>query len=120
MNKEKLYSPLTGQNHPGAVRSEDDDKAREIVLSVIREAEGVTLEELKGRSRVRLVVFCRFIAAKELYSRTNMTMIDIADLMERDIKSIRYYLFRYDEDFRYFSNFRQMAEKMRLILDAKA
>lgn len=95
------------------------EKMRDRVLHVINEVAGVTLCELKGRSRIRKIVFCRFIAAKELYSRTKMTMIDIAGLMERDIKSIHYYIARYDEDYKSFANFRLMADRIGGLVDGE-
>lgn len=87
------------------------------VLRSIREVAGVSLEDLKGRSRKRDVVFCRFVAAKELYGRTTMSMTDISELMNRDIKSISYYLTRYNEDYKSFAKFRKLADKVREQVD---
>lgn len=95
------------------------EKMRDRVLYAIQEVTGVTFGELKGKSRIRKIVFCRFIAAKELYSRTKMTMVDIAELMERDLKSIPYYLTRYQEDYKSFANFRQMADRIGDLIDGE-
>lgn len=95
------------------------EKTRESVISAIQEAAGVTLECMNGKSRTRMVVFCRFIAAKELYSRTTMTMIDIAELIGRDTKSIHYYITRYNDDYKSFAKFRRLADKIGGLVDAK-
>lgn len=93
------------------------EKTRERVLSAIQEAAGVTLEELKGKSRTRMVVFCRFIAAKELYSRTCMSMSDIAELLGRDVKSVRYYMGMYEVNSRNFREFRELAGRIAGLLE---
>ena len=97
-------------------RMNDEEKRRK-VLDAVQKGGGVTMEQLRGKSRWRDIVFCRFIAAKELYSRTCMSMSDIAELLGRDVKSVRYYMGMYEVNSRNFREFRELAGRIAGLLD---
>lgn len=100
-------------------RMNDEEKRRK-VLDAVQKGGGVTMEQLRGKSRWRDIVFCRFIAAKELNSRTCMSMSDIAELLGRDVKSVPYYLQRYNEDYCSTRYFRELADRIGGLIDGEA
>lgn len=100
-------------------RMNDEEKRRK-VLDAVQKGGGMTMEQLRGKSRWRDIVFCRFIAAKELYSRTCMSMSDIAELLGRDVKSVPYYLQRYNEDYGSTRYFRELADRIGGLIDGEA
>lgn len=108
-----------GRSGPFGVRAEGDEVRCERILEAVKEGAGVSLEELKGRLRLRNIVFSRFIVAKELYIRTCMSLYDIAVFLERDYKSIPYYLSRYEEDYRHSKTFRELADKIGGFIDGE-
>lgn len=97
-------------------RMNEEEKRRK-VLDAVQKGGGVTMEQLRGKSRWRDIVFCRFIAAKELYSRTCMSMSDIAELLGRDVKSVRYYMGMYEVNSRNFREFRELAGRIAGLLE---
>lgn len=97
-------------------RKYEEEKRRK-VLDAVQKGGGVTMEQLRGKSRWRDIVFCRFIAAKELYSRTCMSMSDIAELLGRDVKSVRYYMGMYEVNSRNFREFRELAGRIAGLLE---
>ncbi len=105
---------------PDAQKRMDEEEKRRKVLDAVQKGGGVTMEQLRGKSRWRDIVFCRFIAAKELYSRTCMSMSDIAELLGRDVKSVPYYLQRYNEDYGSTRYFRELADRIGGLIDGEA
>lgn len=102
---------------PDAQKRMDEEEKRRKVLDAVQKGGGVTMEQLRGKSRWRDIVFCRFIAAKELYSRTCMSMSDIAELLGRDVKSVRYYMGMYEVNSRNFREFRELAGRIAGLLE---
>lgn len=94
-----------------------DEDMRGKVLEAICKGGCVTIEELKGSRRCRNIVFCRFIVAKELYTRTSMSLSDIAELLGRNLKSVHYYLQKYNDDYVATECFRELADKIGGIID---
>ncbi|MBQ9638826.1 MAG: hypothetical protein IJV22_04645 [Bacteroidales bacterium] len=89
------------------------------VVEAIGEVAAVSVEDLKGGSRRRDIVFCRFIVARELYKRTCMDYQAIAKWMGKDVGMIAYYVRRYEEDYNAYPKFRELAKKVEVLLNGE-
>lgn len=85
------------------------------IKQAIKDITGVSFFEISGRSRKQQYVYARMLFAR--YCRAVGTSYsDIARAMNRDHSTVKFYLRRFDEDYRFNREFREIAERMRELL----
>lgn len=85
------------------------------IKQAIKDVTGVSFFEISGRSRKQQYVYARMLFAR--YCRAVGTSYsDIARAMNRDHSTVKFYLRRFDEDYRFNREFREIAERMHELL----
>jgi chromosomal replication initiation ATPase DnaA len=89
------------------------------MLEVIEDVTGVSVEELKSKSRTQIVVYARIIFTVILYN-LEVSTGQISNFLNNDKKyntqRVRYYLSRFNDEMKYNKTFNGMYNKVKIKL----
>lgn len=85
------------------------------IEGAIQEVTGLNLKEIRKESREQMSFFARMIFAFNCRKR-RFKHDRIAEILNRDNTTVRHYLRKYDDEFKYNQEFREIAEKVNEIL----
>lgn len=87
------------------------------IKQIIETVMGVTFDEIRSRSRSRLIVYARQIYAYHA-RKTGASLTAIGNEMAHNHTSVLYYLHNYEADFYYTKEFRKYAEEVNAEIQA--
>lgn len=111
---EKNIAVFTGKT----ILQEDQPDERDEIRLAIQTAMGVSFDEIRGRSRNRIIIYARQIYAHHA-RKTGASLTELGNEMEHNHTSALYYLNNYATDYAYTPEFRKYADAVEAALNGK-
>lgn len=83
------------------------------ILDAIQEVAGCSFQDISGQARERRFVYSRMIFTHHCHQGKN-TLTQIARDINRDHSTVLYYLKKYQDDYRFTAEFRELCDKVEI------